>query len=48
MGELRQATDAEVMGWAATKYLEDYSEDVVITDLEDAGRQPDDTETLVM
>lgn len=35
MGELRQATDAEVMGWTAAKYLEDYGEDVVITDLED-------------
>lgn len=35
MGELRQATDTEVMGWAAAKYLEDYGESVVITDLED-------------
>ena len=33
MGELRQATDAEVMGWTAAKYLEDYGEDAVITDL---------------
>jgi hypothetical protein len=35
MGELRQATDAEVVGWTAAKYLEDYGEDAVITDLED-------------
>jgi hypothetical protein len=35
MGELRQATDAEVMGWTAAKYLEDYGEDALITDLED-------------
>lgn len=35
MGELRQAIDTEVMGWAVAKYLEDYGEDVVITDLED-------------
>lgn len=44
MGELRQATDTEVMGWAAAKYLEDYGESVVITDLEDlaasSARQP--------
>jgi hypothetical protein len=35
MGELRQATDTEVMGWAAAKYLEDCGESVVITDLDD-------------
>jgi hypothetical protein len=37
MGELRQATDAEVMDWAAAKYPEDHSGDVVITDLQDAA-----------
>lgn len=37
MDELRQATDAEVMGWTVAKYLADHGEDVAITDLEDVA-----------
>lgn len=36
MDELRQATDAEVMGWTA-KYLADDGEDVALTDVEDVA-----------
>jgi hypothetical protein len=38
VGELRQGTDAEAMSWTVTQYLDDYGEDVAITNLEDVDR----------